>query len=343
MTAAPPSFFALEPARAEEWFVEQGARAFHARVVRREVLERGVLDYAEMSGLSQELRERLPTALPLLSAEPIARTVATDATTKILLRFPDGASVETVHIPSRRRDRGATVCVSSQAGCAMACPFCASGRRGLERNLEAHEILEQFLFARTRGPLSRAVVMGIGEPLLNLAAVRGALEVVREELGIGARKITVSTIGFPERVKRLAADRPRFQLAISLHSPFDEERQRLVPAMPDVTVEAVLGGGDEWFERTGREVTYEYVLLGGFNDTRAHAERLAARLHGRRATVNLIPFNSVLEAEFRPPRNEDVDAFHTLLNEAGVVATVRRSRGAESDAACGQLRLRRGE
>jgi 23S rRNA (adenine2503-C2)-methyltransferase len=339
----PPSFFGLTPEEAEEQLVEMGARPFHARVVRREVLERGLLGYEEMTGLPRELRERLTERLPLVSAREITRSEATDGTIKFLLRFPDGASVESVRIPSSRKNaRGATLCVSSQAGCAMGCPFCASGRAGLVRNLEAHEILEQFLLARTGGPLSRVVVMGIGEPLLNLDAVRGALDTVRSELGIGARKLTVSTIGFPERVKRLAADRPRFQLAISLHSPFDEERQRLVPAMSEVSVEEVLQGGDVWFERTGRELTYEYVLLGGTNDTEAHAVRLAERLRDRRATVNLIPFNTIADASFRRPRGEDVAAFFEILNEANVVATVRRSRGADRDAACGQLRLRRG-
>ena len=182
--------------------------------------------------------------------------------------------------------------------------------------------------------------MGIGEPLLNLESVIDALEVVRREMGIGARRITVSTIGFPDRVRRLAARRPPFQLAISLHSPHDSERSRLVPAMADVPVEDVLAAGDEWFARTGREITYEYVLLGEINDSRAHAERLAERLRARRATVNLIPFNQVSGSRFRPPRAGDVETFREILSARGIVATLRRSRGADEHAACGQLRIR---
>ncbi|MDF1800381.1 MAG: radical SAM protein [Planctomycetota bacterium] len=253
------------------------------------------------------------------------------------------ARIETVHIPSLRPERGATLCVSTQVGCPVACPFCASGRLGLERNLDRAEILEQFLRGASLGPLSRVVVMGIGEPLLNLVELQAALQVVREELGIGARKITVSTVGFPRRLDELGPTRPGFQLAISLHSPFDEERWKLVPAMDGVPVAEVLGAGDRWFRATGREVTYEYVLLGGSNDSLRHAEGLAKRLRGRRATVNLIPYNVTggHDDPFRRPSREAVDAFAESLNEAGVVATVRWSRGHAGDAACGQLRLRR--
>jgi len=339
---APAScFLALSPAEAEARITELGGRPFHARVVRRELLERGVLSYEDMSGLSRELRRRLAEELPLLSGRETACARSRDGTSKLLLRFPNGACVETVHIPSRRRGRGATLCVSTQVGCPVGCPFCASGADGLVRNLATPEILEQFLRGRARGPLSRAVVMGIGEPLLNLESVLDALEVVRGEMGIGARRITVSTIGFPERVKRLASRRPPFQLAISLHSPFDSERSRLVPAMADVAVEDVLEAGDEWFARTGRELTYEYVLLGGTNDSKAHAERLAERLHARRATVNLIPFNAVSGSAFRPPHARDVEAFREILSTRGLVATVRHSRGSDEAAACGQLRIRR--
>jgi 23S rRNA (adenine2503-C2)-methyltransferase len=335
-----PGFLSLAPDEAERFVAERGGAPFHARIVRRELLERGAEDYASMTALPRALRERLAAELPLYSTRELARTVAADGTTKLLLGLAGGGSVETVHMPSRTPGRGATVCVSTQVGCPVACPFCASGRAGLERNLEPHEIVEQFLRARALGPLSRAVVMGIGEPLLNYANLRAALDVVRAEIGLGARKITVSTVGFPARVRRAAEDDPPFQLAISLHTPDDAQRDVLVPAMAGTPIEEVLAAGDHWFAVTGREVTYEYCLLGGVNDSPAHARALARRLSGRRATVNLIPYNPVEADVFRRPSPESAEAFRRLLQEEGVVATVRWSRGVEVGAACGQLRIR---
>ena len=337
------TLLSLSPAEAEAKFVELGGRHFHARAARREVLDRGVLDYAEMTSLPAPLRERLAAELPILAGEEVRRTVCDDGTTKLLLRFgsdESGATVETVHMPSTKEDRGATLCVSTQVGCPVGCPFCASGLFGLTRNLAAHEILEQYVRGRALGPIRRSVVMGIGEPLLNFEALRGALDVVHDEMGIGSRKITVSTVGFPDRVARVARSSPRFELAISLHTPDDEQRAELVPAMKAVPIEDVLAAGDDWFEVTGREVTYEYVLLGEVNDSLVHAIRLAERLAGRRCSVNLIPFNPVSESPYRRPEPARVDAFRTALTDRGVVATVRWSRGAANDAACGQLRVR---
>jgi 23S rRNA (adenine2503-C2)-methyltransferase len=342
-TAVP--FFAHGPAELEQLVVELGGKPFHARVARREVLERGLLDFASMTALPAGLRAALAQRAPLLVAREVERVRSSDDTTKLLLAFPRDAGkdalVETVHIPPRARpSKGATLCVSTQVGCPVGCPFCASGRAGLVRNLEAHEILEQFLRGRALGALSRAVVMGIGEPLLNYTSLAAALAVVHESLGIGARRITVSTVGFPERLRRIAPERPPFQLAISLHTPDDAERDLLVPAMRGVPIEEVLSAGDFWFDRTGREVTYEYVLLAGLNDDRGHAQRLATRLAGRRCTVNLIPFNPVGGSDYRRPTQAAVDAFQSALTRAGVVTTVRWSRGVEQDAACGQLRIR---
>jgi len=247
-----------------------------------------------------------------------------------------------VHIPSHdpASGRGATLCVSTQVGCPVGCPFCASGKAGLMRNLAAHEIAEQFLRGRALGPIARSVVMGIGEPLLNHEALALALDVVHDEMGLGNRKVTVSSVGFPERLRRIAPTRPRYQLAISLHTPDDDQRDLLVPAMAGVPIADVLAAGDDWFEHTGREVTYEVVLLAGENDTPGHARRLARRLAGRRCTVNLIPYNPVGEAPYGRPEPADVERFQHVLVAAGVVCTVRWSRGVQSDAACGQLRIR---
>ncbi|QDU67104.1 23S rRNA (adenine(2503)-C(2))-methyltransferase RlmN [Engelhardtia mirabilis] len=339
---APTSLLALTPQQTEAEVVARGGRAFHARSIRKHVFERGLVDYGAMTDLSARLRESLAADLPILTGTEADRHTARDGAIKLLTRLTPrrgiSGSVETVYIPSLRSGRGATLCVSTQVGCPVRCPFCASGKWGLERNLEGHEILEQYVRGAQTGPLSRSVVMGIGEPLLNLSAVRFALGVVHDEMGIGARKLTVSTVGFPDRVRSLAQERPRFQLAISLHTPYDDQRDELVPLMAGVPIEEVLEAGDEWFRATGREVTYEYVLLGEETDTPDHAAHLAERLSGRRATVNLIPYNPVPGDRWRRPSGATVDAFRADLEERGLVATVRWSRGLEADAACGQLR-----
>lgn len=343
---APVTMLALAP---DEWtarVVRLGGKPFHARIAREQVLKHGALDYGAMTSLPAALRDALAETTPILASREVDRSTARDGTTKLLLGFPRGeggeATVETVHIPPRRADspKGATLCVSSQVGCPVACPFCASGRLGLVRNLEAHEILEQFVRGRAIGPLSRAVVMGIGEPLLNLDNLVRALDAVHDEMGIGARKITVSTVGFPARLRRAAEANPRFQLAISLHTPFDDQRDELVPAMKGTPIDEVIAAADHWFDVTGREVTYEYVLLGGTNDGPAHANALARRVAGKRCTVNLIPYNPVRGDVYRRPTPEDVEAFRADLERAGCVATVRWSRGLDGDAACGQLRVR---
>jgi 23S rRNA (adenine2503-C2)-methyltransferase len=345
------SLIALARDELERFVVERGGRPFHARIARDAVLGKGVLEYEQMTSLPAALRSRLASELPVLSGREVDRRVAADGTTKLLVEFPrrrtEDATVEMVHMPSLYVDEagepeaGATVCVSTQVGCPIACPFCASGKLGLLRNLESHEILEQFARGRALSPLSRCVVMGMGEPLLNYENLARALDVVHDEMGLGSRKITVSTVGFPDRLRAIATSKPRFQLAISLHSAVQEERDELVPAMRGVPIEDVLAAGDDWFEKTGREVTYEIVLLAGVNDGAARARALAEKLRDRRCTVNLIPFNTVADSPYRRPAHAAIDAFREILARAGIVATVRYSRGVESDAACGQLRLRR--
>lgn len=345
----PGSLLEADLASLSEFIVARGGKAFHAKVLRRAVLERGILDYDEITDLPAGLRAILNEELPIFSGRLVDELTASDGTHKLLIEFPgrnegdSPVSVETVHIPPARPERdptkGATLCVSSQAGCPVACPFCASGLLGLARNLKAHEIVEQYVRGRALGPLSRSVVMGIGEPLLNYAQLSSALDTVRDDMGFGGRKLTVSTVGFPDRLRRLAPEKPRFQLAISLHTPDQEQRDRLVPAMAGVPIEDVLAAGDHWFEQTGREVTYEYVLLGGENDSEGHAARLADRLRGRRCSVNLIPYNPTPELPFYRPESGGPERFRDALVEGGLIATIRWSRGLEGSAACGQLRL----
>jgi len=338
MSDGRPSLLELDANALQQRVVQLGGKPFHARILREQVVASGTLDYDELTSLPKDLRRKLAAELPIFAGEELKRLTTSDATTKLLIGFSGGSSVETVYIPSHKADKGATLCVSTQVGCPVACPFCASGLAGLVRNLSSSEIVEQFLRGRALGPLARAVVMGIGEPLLNYPELERALDVVHDELGLGARKVTVSTVGFPDRLRRVARQKPRFQLAISLHTPDDEQRDRLVPAMAGTPIEDVLAAGDDWFEVTGREITYEYVLLGGVNDSDEHATRLAERLARRRCTVNLIPFNPSPDLPYKRPRPADVDGFAARLTELGIVATVRWSRGLEGDAACGQLR-----
>ncbi|MCY2960471.1 MAG: 23S rRNA (adenine(2503)-C(2))-methyltransferase RlmN [Planctomycetota bacterium] len=352
-SVAPRTLLALAPDELARVFVELGAKPFHARIARENVLAKGLLEYAAMTSLPASLRADLERELPIFAGREIGCSSAPDRTTKLLIEFPRAnareVSVEVVHMPSlalaaeddETERNGATLCVSTQAGCPIGCPFCASGQLGLARNLAAHEILEQYVRGQSLGRLARSVVMGMGEPLLNFANLSAALDAVHDEMGLGSRRVTVSTVGFPERLRKIAPSRPRFQLAISLHTPDQEQRDELVPAMRGTPIDEVLAAGDDWFEKTGREVTYEYVLLAGTNDTQGHARRVSARLRGRRCTVNLIPYNPVEESPYRRPEGQAVEGFRRVLLEERVVATVRWSRGVDSDAACGQLRLRR--
>lgn len=332
---------ALGAAELESLVVAAGGKSFHARSLRRWVLERGVDRWDRMTDIPVAVRERLAPGIALLESTVVARRRAPDGTEKLLLRLRDG---ETIEVVVMQGSSGGTACISSQVGCPMACSFCASGLAGLARNLETHEILEQVVRARQAAPVTRIVVMGIGEPTLNLERVVAALDVVTSKNGLGysARRITISTVGIPERIRALAeADKP-YTLAISLHAPSDALRHELIPTARNTTIAGLLAAASDSFARTGREVTFEYVLLRGVNDRPEQARELARLLRGARATVNLIPFNPVASLPYERPEEERVRAFREALRRAGVVATIRWSKGLEADAACGQLRIAEG-
>ena len=246
----------------------------------------------------------------------------------------------------RETDRR-TICISTQVGCAMGCVFCASGLLGLKRNLTTGEILEQVLrldrLLKKGEQITNLVVMGIGEPLANLRSLVPALDTLNEKggLGLGARRITISTVGLPEKIRELAKLGKQYNLAVSLHAPNDVLRDRLVPVNDKIGIDAVLEAADDYFAITGRRVTYEYVLLSGVNDAPEHARQLAKRLQSRVAHVNLIPMNGVSELEFVAPTAPRTDEFVQVLESFGIPATVRKRKGADIDAACGQLRLAR--
>jgi 23S rRNA (adenine2503-C2)-methyltransferase len=281
--------------------------------------------------------------MPVRSASVATRDLAEDGTEKLLLRLQDGESVECVIIPEGERT---TLCVSSQVGCPVGCVFCASGLLGVRRNLTAGEIVCQVLCARDLLPEGRAltnlVVMGLGEPMLNLDALLPALDRIHDPQGLdlGARRITVSTSGLPRQMDRFAEAEPAYNLAVSLHAADDTLRQRLVPTAKH-PVREIVAAARRYQQKKGREVTFEVVLLEGVNDRPEDAAVMASVLHGFACTVNLIPWNPVdAIPALRRPAPQRVDAFAAALSRSGLNVTVRRQRGADRSAACGQLRLR---
>ncbi len=329
-------------------FAGWGANPVHAAPVLREYWRSGGRLLAGSLPIGRALAARLSADVPLLRSTILRRVRSRDGTVKLLVGFPDGAAVESVLMPGYRPGMAAG-CLSSQVGCAMACDFCASGRAGFERNLTPGEIVEQFLHLRHEAAASaralRTIVfMGMGEPLHNLDAVVAASRRIadRETGALGRRRITISTVGIVPGIDALAEADLNVHLALSLHAPDDETRARLVPMNRAYPVEAILAAARRYQERSRRIVNLEYCLLAGVNDSDRHADLLAERLRGFRAHVNLIPYNEVgpgrTGSGYGRPAPERVDAFLGRLRAAGVVAHPRDRRGADIDAACGQLR-----
>ena len=316
-------------------------RPFRARQIWRQIHRRGAADLEQMTDLPLTLRRRLAERFTVGLPAPAGRHEAGDGTVKALLRLEDGVLIEVVDIPDGSRR---TLCLSSQAGCPLACQFCVTGYWGGGRNLTAAEIVGQVLALRRPEQESPAgvnlVFMGMGEPLLNLEAVEKALGVLTEF--ISWRRITVSTVGILPALEKMASWPRRPNLAISLHAPDDERRSRLMPINRVYPLADVLTAVGRWPLAPGRKVTLEYVLIAGFNDAPEDAGLLADRVRGLPVKVNLIPLNhdAVLGDRMRPPSAAAVDAFRRRLVERGLVATVRRRRGDDVSAACGQLRSR---
>ncbi|MDO4574032.1 MAG: 23S rRNA (adenine(2503)-C(2))-methyltransferase RlmN [Planctomycetia bacterium] len=329
----------------QNWLAEQRQPPFRQKQIRQAALQPGIVDFEQMSNLPKALRQRLGETFRLRSMRPVAQTGSPQSSAeKFLLELADGNRIETVVL---HNDRGEpTLCVSTQVGCAMRCAFCASGMNGVVRNLTSGEILEQFLFAADHlkatadAPLSHAVIMGMGEPTANLDALLAALEIVvaPEGLGLGARKITLSTVGTPTGIDRLAQCGRPYHLAISLHAPNDELRSQLIPANRVFPIQPLLEAADRYFNATGRRVTCEYILLAGLNDRDEHATQLARLLKHRCALVNLIPYNPVKELPFQTPSAKQVRRFAEILEKAGIPVVTRHRKGDAIDAACGQLR-----
>jgi 23S rRNA (adenine2503-C2)-methyltransferase len=331
------------PAEAEtllgEFLRDAGEPAYRARQVLPYLWHRPAASFAEMTDLPLELRERLAARFALPRLELVVRQASRDGTEKLLFRLPDGQAIETVSIPD---DDRLTLCISSQAGCALQCAFCATGRMGFQRTLEMWEIAGQVREMALLDPpfrVTNVVFMGMGEPLMNWRHVSPTLTILNDPrgIGIGARHITVSTVGVLPGILALGERPEQFRLAISIHAPSDELRRELMPINIKYPLSEVIDAARSF----DRRVTFEYVMLGGVNDGPEHARQLAALARECRAFVNLIPLHPGGTEDFVPTPPDEILAFARHLRAAGVETAIRRSRGTDIAAACGQLRVER--
>jgi 23S rRNA (adenine2503-C2)-methyltransferase len=342
--AAPlPTIWNLSRGELTEWVKTEREQPFRADQIRKWLFGKRVDSFEAMTDVPAGLRARLAESYSIFSSQLLSHQKSTDGTEKLLLEMVGGDAVECVLM--REEDRR-TICISTQVGCGMGCVFCASGMMGFQRNLSAGEILEQIARLDRLLPaderITNVVVMGMGEPLANLKNLIKALDSIDEKggLGLGARRITVSTVGLPEKIAELAEIGRQYNLAISLHAPTDALRSSLVRINEKVGIEKLMAAADGFFATTGRRVTFEYVVLSEVNDGPEQAEELAALLGARQSHLNLIPMNSVSELPYQDPSGNRLHKFVDLLRERGLNVTVRKRKGADIDAACGQLRLR---
>lgn len=318
------------------WVQDRGQPAYRGKQLHQWLYQKGARSLGDISVLPKQWREEMAD-YPLGRSTIHYRSVAPDQTRKYLLRLADGLIIEAVGIPTAKR---LTVCVSSQVGCPMDCDFCATGKGGFTRNLKAHEIVDQVLTVQSdfEQRVSNVVFMGMGEPMANLDEVVLAVKSLNQDVGIGARSLTVSTVGIPGKIQQLAQHRLQIVLAVSLHASNQALREQLIPSAKKYTLDHLLDECRDYIQVTGRRVTFEYVLLAGVNDLPENAQELTQRLKGFQTHVNLIPYNPISEVDYQRPRNHRIREFSTILEQANIAVSVRYSRGLEADAACGQLR-----
>jgi 23S rRNA (adenine2503-C2)-methyltransferase len=343
--ATKPDLLSMLPEEAEkalaDHFAALGERGFRVRQTLAWMYQRDALTFDEMTDLSRDARRMLAESFTLESPEVARVDRSRDGTVKHLWRMTDGELVESVLIPSHDR---LTLCMSSQAGCAMACVFCATGWSGYRRQLTTGEIVAQYRGARRwaeehdLGAITNVVFMGMGEPLMNRAAVMPALTLLNHAYDLGARRITVSTVGIIPGIAELAARPEQFRLAVSLHAPSEELRQQLIPVEKKYPLPELIAALDRFEEAGGRRITFEYVMIDGVNDELEHARELAGLIGRFQSHVNLIPFNPIPGTDWRPSPAERLRAFADVLASHDVPATVRSPRGRDIAAACGQLR-----
>lgn len=326
---------------------DAGQPAFRAKQLRTWLWQRGVFDPTAMTDLPAAFREFLTEQFQIKPLQVERIEDSDDGTAKILFRLDDAKFVESVLIPTAQR---VTICLSSQVGCGVGCPFCASGLDGLKRNLTRGEILEQYLLSRAAADernreITNLVMMGMGEPMHNYENVFDALGVINAPEGphLGARRITVSTSGVAKGVERFTEAKTQYTLAFSLHAPNDALRERLVPLRGAMSVDEIAVAARRYLETTGREVTFEYVLLDGVNDGPEHADELGRRFAKVRGLFNVIPWNPVPELPYDRPSPQRIEAFLDRLEANGLKVSERRKRGSDIAAACGQLALQQAQ
>ncbi|MGN0876679.1 MAG: 23S rRNA (adenine(2503)-C(2))-methyltransferase RlmN [Kiritimatiellia bacterium] len=328
----------------EEWkpiLTERGLRAFRADQILQSLYRDYITDWDQATTLPKDFRESLKTEFPITRAETLDVSTSSDGTQKLLIGFEDGNAVETVLIPATGRF---TQCISTQVGCPMGCAFCASGSRGVVRSLTADEIVAEYMAGRRLGEITNIVVMGMGEPFMNYDETMRALKLINAGKGpnLGARHITLSTCGVVPGFAKLAAEGIQFELSVSLHAPNDTLRNELMPVNKRWPIDELLTACADYTTKTKRIITFEYTVIKGVNDSRACAEELARQV--RRvpmAKVNLIPLSPVSHRpDFKTPDDQTLLMFLDVLMKNRVQTMLRRSRGKDANAACGQLRLR---
>lgn len=328
----------------EAWFDEQGEKRFRLKQLLQWLWQKGATSFVEMSNLGKELRAKLDAEFEFRTIQEDFRQNSSDGTVKVRFKLHDGHLMESVLIPVERDERF-TVCVSSQVGCSLTCSFCATGKMKRVRNLTAGEIYDQVRIVNviceaTYGhSLTNIVYMGMGEPLLAYAPVMRSIELITspEGMGMSPRRITISTAGIAKAITKLATDQSKVNLAISLHAADDVKRSQIMPINDSNNLEVLMNALDEYYRVTHNRISYEYIALRGFNDTSADAQALANLCRRFPVRVNIIEYNPIDDGEFAKSDPEVIDNFARILRERGVMATVRRSRGKDIDAACGQL------
>ncbi|MCF6265652.1 MAG: 23S rRNA (adenine(2503)-C(2))-methyltransferase RlmN [Desulfuromusa sp.] len=321
----------------EKFLSELGKEKYRTKQILRWIYQRHVTDFEQMTDLAKQFRAQLAERAYVSSWEPEIVETSSDGTRKYLFRLEDGESIEAVKIPMDE-DR-ATLCISTQVGCAMGCQFCMTGTFGLARNLRPEEIVNQVCAALQDGSIGNIVLMGMGEPLHNLDNVVTALKIfyLDDGLGYGTRRVTLSTCGLVPEIGELS-QKIKVNLAVSLNATTDEVRNQLMPVNQRYPLSELMNVCRNYAQITRQRVTFEYILIDGINDSIADAKRLVKLLHGFRCKVNLIAYNEHAGAEFKTPTEAAIKAFQSCLLQRDIVATLRASKGQDISAACGQLK-----
>jgi 23S rRNA (adenine2503-C2)-methyltransferase len=342
MVESRPHLLGMTTPEFEELAVSMGQPKFRGRQIAARLYKQNVSSLSDMPELPASFRERLESETVLHRIHIAAAAKSADGTTKFLLELEDGMAIEAVILPYEER---VSVCVSTQVGCAAGCIFCATAIGGLARNLMAGEIVDEVLTLQRESPrrITHVVYMGMGEPLLNYDEVLKSIRILNEEVGIAMRHITVSTVGITPRIEKLAAEKLQITLAISLHAPNDALRRQIMPIAERYPVEELVRACRSYADLTHRRITFEYLLIRGLNDSVSLAHELVELLRGCLCNVNLIPYNAIEGLTLNRPSRARVQAFRSVLEEAGITVTQRVERGHAVSAACGQLRRRHTE